>query len=162
MLSALKASTAGIAARTLAVAAELFARSLKLRYEGIAIASRMPKMMMTTRSSMRVKPLSSPASRCRILLVMQVLLPWDERTNEVAFLHRPYPPRRVTLERVIPVFWHRWRTKKGAVSRALGDSIKRGLRADSGDDVGAGALLVPGPAADGARDAVGDRVGRRD
>src|SRR5205823_12884784 len=85
-----------------------------------------------------------------------------ERTNEVAFLHRPYPPRRVTLERVIPVFWHRWRTKKGAVSRALGDSIQRGLRADSGDDVGAGAFLVPCPAADGARDAVGDRVGRRD
>jgi hypothetical protein len=25
---------------------------------------------------MRVKPLSSPASRCRILLVIQVLLPW--------------------------------------------------------------------------------------
>ena len=34
VLSALKASTAGIAARTLALAAELFARSLKLRYEG--------------------------------------------------------------------------------------------------------------------------------
>src|SRR6266540_3039146 len=56
---------------TMAVAAELFARSLKLRYEGIAIASRMPRMMMTTRSSMRVKPLSSPASRCRSLLVMR-------------------------------------------------------------------------------------------
>src|SRR5919109_4641059 len=82
VLSALYASTAGIAARTLALAAELFARSRKLRYEGIAIASRMPRMMMTTRSSMRVKPLSSPASRCRILLVMQVLLPWG--TNGVA------------------------------------------------------------------------------
>src|SRR5207244_5686967 len=80
VLSALYASTAGIAARTFAFAAELFARSRKLRYEGIAIASRMPRMMMTTRSSMRVKPLSSPASRCRILLVMQVLLPWE--TNE--------------------------------------------------------------------------------
>src|SRR5712691_7446726 len=68
VLSALYASTAGMAARTLALAAELFARSLNERYEGIAIASRMPRMMMTTRSSMRVKPLSSPAKRCRILL----------------------------------------------------------------------------------------------
>src|SRR5919197_4331968 len=80
VLSALYASTAGTAARTFALAAELLARSRKLRYEGIAIASRMPRMMMTTSSSMSVKPLSSPASRCRSLLVMQVLLPWE--TNE--------------------------------------------------------------------------------
>src|SRR6059058_4225554 len=59
-----------MAARTLALAADWFARSLNDRYDGIAIASRMPRMMMTTRSSMSVKPLSSPASRCRILLVM--------------------------------------------------------------------------------------------
>src|SRR3954454_7091427 len=94
-----------MAARTLALAAELLARSRKLRYEGTAMASRMPRMMMTTRSSMSVKPLSSPASRCRILLVMQVLLPLrDERTNERRKgpdLDRPYPPRWVTLDRVI-------------------------------------------------------------
>src|SRR5437868_12449734 len=82
VLSALNASTAGIAARTFALAAELFARSRKLRYEGIAIASRMPRMMMTTRSSMRVKPLSSPASRCRILLDIQELLPWGTNRSE--------------------------------------------------------------------------------
>src|SRR5881275_1439624 len=63
VLSALYASTAGTAARTLAFAADWFARSLNDRYEGIAIASRIPRMMMTTRSSMRVKPLSSPARR---------------------------------------------------------------------------------------------------
>src|ERR671931_1420384 len=85
VLSALYASTAGTAARTLALAAELFARSRKLRYEGIAIASRMPRMMMTTRSSMRVKPLSSPASRCRILLLIAVvLLPWERTDYDVA------------------------------------------------------------------------------
>src|SRR6266508_807204 len=49
----------GTAARTFACAADLFARSRKLRYDGIAIASRIPRMMMTTRSSMRVKPFSS-------------------------------------------------------------------------------------------------------
>src|SRR5207253_636136 len=55
----------GTAARTLACAAELLARFLKLRYEGIAIASRIPRMMMTTSSSIRVKPLSSLARRLR-------------------------------------------------------------------------------------------------
>src|SRR3954462_10849038 len=91
-----------MAARTLALAAELLARSRKLRYEGTAIANGMPRMMMTTRSSMRVKPLSSPASRCRILLVIHVLLPWGyERTKWLA-LDRPYPPPWVTLEWVIP------------------------------------------------------------
>src|ERR1700747_2591132 len=48
-------------ARTFACAADLLARSLKLRYDGTAIASRMPRMMMTTRSSIRVKPCSPPA-----------------------------------------------------------------------------------------------------
>src|SRR2546429_3748491 len=47
---------AGIDARTLACAADLFARSRNFRYEGIAIASRIPMMMITTRSSIRVKP----------------------------------------------------------------------------------------------------------
>src|SRR6266516_4082039 len=56
----------GTAARTLACAADLFARVRKLRYEGIAIASRIPRMMITTRSSMRVKPSSRRTwpSRC--------------------------------------------------------------------------------------------------
>src|SRR5919204_5910849 len=70
-LSALNASMLGTSERTLAWAADLFARSLNDRYDGIAMASRMPMMMMTTRSSMRVKPLSSPARRCRNLLDMQ-------------------------------------------------------------------------------------------
>src|SRR5918912_761251 len=48
----------GTAARTFACAADLFARERKLRYEGIAIASRIPRMMITTRSSIRVKPSS--------------------------------------------------------------------------------------------------------
>src|SRR5947207_6809323 len=60
----------GTAARTLACAAELLARFLKLRYEGIAIASRIPRMMMTTRSSIRVKPLSSLARRFRRVLII--------------------------------------------------------------------------------------------
>src|SRR6266487_358936 len=51
----------GTAARTFACAADLLARVRKLRYEGIAIASRIPRMMITTRSSIRVKP---PSSRC--------------------------------------------------------------------------------------------------
>src|SRR4051812_27912175 len=41
-----------------ACAAELFARLRKLRYEGIAIARRIPRMMITTRSSISVKPSS--------------------------------------------------------------------------------------------------------
>src|SRR5919197_2174460 len=63
--SALYASIPGTAARTFACAAELLARLRKLRYEGIAIASRIPRMMITTRSSISVKPFSSRA-RCRI------------------------------------------------------------------------------------------------
>src|ERR671936_168577 len=76
VLSALYASTAGTAARTFAFAAELLARSLNERYEGIAIANRMPRMMMTTSSSMRVKPLSSPASRfANLSRIYSLLLP---------------------------------------------------------------------------------------
>src|SRR5580765_4043206 len=155
-LSALKASTAGIAARTLALAAELFARSLKLRYEGIAIASRMPRMMMTTRSSMRVKPLSSPASRCRIVLVMRKAPSiGDERSG---------PSSSTTSPTVGNPRWGDrcpFENTKGAVSRALRTSaVAPVLGAGVGDDVGAWAVLVPGLAADGAVHAVGDR-GRR-
>src|SRR5947207_9451254 len=56
----------GTAARTLAWAADLFARVRKLRYEGIAIASRIPKMMITTRSSINVKPSSRLAGASRL------------------------------------------------------------------------------------------------
>src|SRR5688572_29312988 len=65
LLSAKYCSTAGIAARTLAWAADLFARSRNFMYEGIAIASRIPMMMITTRSSIRVKP---PSFRLRLIL----------------------------------------------------------------------------------------------
>ena len=59
------ASTSGIAARTFALAAESFARSRKLMYDGTAMASRMPMMMITTRSSIRVKP---PSRSLRLIL----------------------------------------------------------------------------------------------
>src|ERR687897_1880335 len=65
LLSAKYASTAGIDERTLACAADLFARSRNFMYEGIAIASRIPMMMITTRSSMSVKP---PSFRLRLIL----------------------------------------------------------------------------------------------
>src|SRR5205823_14443686 len=48
---------------------------LKLRYEGIAIASRIPRMMMTTRSSIKVKPLSSLLRRCLSFAAIVLLLP---------------------------------------------------------------------------------------
>ena len=54
------------AARTFDAAAFSLARSLKPRYDGTAIASRMPMMTMTTRSSISVNP-SSRASRSRIV-----------------------------------------------------------------------------------------------
>ena len=53
----------GIAARRFALAAASLPRVLKPRYDGTAIASRMPMMMITTRSSIRVKPFSLFASR---------------------------------------------------------------------------------------------------
>src|SRR5437868_15498301 len=56
----------GMAARTLAWAADLFARLRKLRYDGIAIASRIPRMMITTRSSISVKPRSRLAGGSRL------------------------------------------------------------------------------------------------
>src|SRR6266508_1209109 len=77
---------AGTAARTLAFAAESFARSLKPRYDGTAIASRMPMMTMTTRSSMRVKPLSSRARRCRKRAIQ--ISPLNKDEEEVPGQHR--------------------------------------------------------------------------
>src|ERR687886_2764178 len=91
----------GTAARTLACAAELLARFLKLRYEGIAIASRIPRMMMTTRSSIRVKPLSSFARRFRRVLIIAWLLLPDGKAMApgVSAAHRsPLDPERVKDE----------------------------------------------------------------
>src|SRR5918992_5548393 len=69
-------STAVIAVRTLACAADLLARSRKPRYDGTAIASRIPMMMITTRSSMRVKPpsRSDRVTRCVSLAIIDEFL----------------------------------------------------------------------------------------
>src|SRR5215831_19968467 len=64
-----------MADRTSAEAARWFARSLKPRYDGTAIASRMPMITMTTRSSISVKP-SSRSSRCRNLVIEFSLRLW--------------------------------------------------------------------------------------
>src|SRR6476659_11033342 len=83
-----QASTAGTAARTFDCAADFSARSLKPRYDGTAIASRMPRITMTTRSSMRVKP-SSLASRCLIFETIAMnLLPGGEVTDPGIDLRR--------------------------------------------------------------------------
>src|SRR3954468_14611764 len=57
-----------MAERTLACAAETSALLRKPRYDGTAIATRMPRMMMTTSSSIRVNPCSL-AIRFLILLI---------------------------------------------------------------------------------------------
>src|SRR5581483_8983701 len=69
----MNASAAGIAERTFACAADVLAVFVKLRYAGTAIATRMPRMIMTTRSSMSVKPCSL-ARRFLILLIIRNLL----------------------------------------------------------------------------------------
>src|SRR5215208_6505401 len=61
--------------RTFALAADFCARSLNVRYDGMAIASRMPMMMTTTRSSMSVKPDSSFARRLLMRSLTVFLLP---------------------------------------------------------------------------------------
>src|SRR5207253_2997978 len=103
----------GTAARTLACAAELLARFLKLRYEGIAIASRIPRMMMTTSSSIRVKPLSSLARRFRSVLIIACLLLPDGKSGGSGGIDRAHRSP-LDLERVIASA-----KQKGAVSRAL-------------------------------------------
>src|SRR5712691_4373957 len=75
LLSAKKDSIEGMIERTFAFAAASFARVLKLRYEGIAIDVRIPRMMTTIRSSIRVNPRSSPLTRLRKLSIMR-LTPW--------------------------------------------------------------------------------------
>src|SRR3954447_18373186 len=68
LLSEKNASADGTADRRLACAAERLARSLNPRYDGTAIASRMPMITITTSSSISVKP-SSRCSRCRNLVI---------------------------------------------------------------------------------------------
>src|SRR5438067_10938602 len=82
----------GRTARTLACAADLFARSLKLRYDGTAIASRMPRMMMTTRSSIRVKPCSEPRRVLRRVIIEVLLLDRGWRMSGVSAGGRALPP----------------------------------------------------------------------
>src|SRR3954447_11752642 len=96
----------GTAARTLACAADLFARVRKLRYDGIAIASRIPRMMITTRSSISVKPRSSVLIRCHRLdmSLLRLVTAVAPRTS-VSDGSRPYPQTGEDHE-------------KGAVSRA--------------------------------------------
>src|ERR671923_77314 len=90
----------GTAARTLACAAELLARFLKLKYDGIAIASRIPRMMMTTSSSIRVKPLSSEARRFRRVLIMcDVLLPEVGGPSGIGCLSESVRPEGVKRRR---------------------------------------------------------------
>src|ERR671925_1107838 len=90
----------GTAARTFACAAELLARFLKLRYDGIAIASRIPRMMMTTSSSIRVKPLSSEARRFRRVLIMcDVLLPEVGGPSGIGCLSESVRPEGVKRRR---------------------------------------------------------------
>src|SRR4029450_2809069 len=107
----------------------------KLRYEGIAIASRIPRMMITTSSSISVKP------RCSL---------------EVR--------RRVPIGRVIgctdPSLSPKERGR--GLPRPLGASSD-GLLAVARLDVGSGAGLVVEDRARGrVDDAVGRRVGDRD
>src|SRR3954452_22231528 len=84
-----------MAARTSADAAFWFALSLKPRYEGTAIASRMPMIATTTRSSISVKP--SSRARRSLMRDMQISFGWLTRTDSVSL----GGPRRRTPIRVI-------------------------------------------------------------
>src|SRR5438067_3554514 len=126
----------GTAARTLACAADLFARLRKLRYEGIAIASRIPMMMITTRSSIRVKPLSSPAARCRKFEI--ICCSFGCMEVRWLFAYRPFGPDGVAPRGGCPG------TRKGAVSRALSNGSARCWLAGAGLDVAGRAGLVVG------------------
>src|SRR5215467_6270637 len=110
------ASTDGTAARRSAPAALLFARSRKLRYEGIAMAVRIARMIITTRSSIRVKPFSL-LIRFRNLSSM-VLLPWG------MVLRWPRTYRRRAVERLSP--------RTGEIP--CSDGVGRALRIAGRDD----------------------------
>src|SRR6266536_6332487 len=105
-----------MAERTLALAADFCARSLNVRYDGIAIASRIPMMMTTTRSSMSVKPDSSRARRLLISALTLVLLPEDDWLPAMAHLvstgRRP-PGTPQTGDPACPETWSRLRVKVG-------------------------------------------------
>ena len=91
-LSAKYASADGTAARTFGRAA-VSVGAPKPRYDGTAIASRMPMMTMTTRSSMRVKP-SSRASRSRSVPCSSPLVGWQARPqSRLSPGRRPRPDR---------------------------------------------------------------------
>src|SRR4051794_7702174 len=80
--SAKYASADGIAVRTSEAPAVSCALPRNARYDGTAIASRMPMMMMTTRSSMRVKP-SSERSRFwrRFMVAVGSFVVWEIRVG---------------------------------------------------------------------------------
>src|SRR5205814_1751140 len=85
-----------------------------------------------------------------------------ERTMWLDRHRRAYPPW-VTLDRVIADSWKLPRNEEGrGFPRPSKVKALPVLRAGAGDDVCAGAGLVPDLAADGALDAVRDRVGRLD
>src|SRR4051812_28699356 len=139
---------AGTAARMLAWAAELLARSRKLRYEGIAMASRIPRMMMTTRSSIRVKP-------CSLLVrVRSVSSMWcgsfgesgREGCSGACWSDRPQSPTPGSPERVVGDAEKGWTCPLGA--------DRGGLRAREGARRSA---LVPDGGAHLALHAVGRR-----
>src|SRR5947209_20451976 len=71
-------SAAGMAERTFDCEAASCALLLKLRYAGTAMAMRMPRITMTTRSSMRVKPSSEPSRFLMRSNIVLVLLPHAE------------------------------------------------------------------------------------
>src|SRR5436305_1729980 len=136
----------------LACAADLLARSLKLRYDGTAIASRMPRMMMTTRSSIRVKH-SSEARRVVRRVMIGRASPssrgggWLSSYRSTK-LNRASPGRGIRLTSE-----ERRKRRRGACAPLRWVSIGRfGLRADVCEHVGdldqaAGADLVAVPAA---------------
>src|SRR4051794_22106123 len=126
----------GTAERTFACAADLFARSLKPRYDGMAIAIRIPRMMMTTRSSMSVKP-SFPSRRFRRSFNIRVLLSREQ-------WGRDEPCRSTGRARLAP------RPSGGELGSAC-------LRAGAEEDVRTRAVLEEGVRTHRRRDAVRGR-----
>src|SRR4051794_32731361 len=139
----------------------------------MAIAIRMPRMMMTTRSSMSVKP-SLLSRRVRSLFNICVAAPfqrsvnyrWRDRYRRASVPRTPPNEGSASLAArdASP------RTSRGAdlsapLVRAVSpdplrlgsDSTTCPLRAGPGDDVGAGAVLEERVAADGRLDAVRGR-----
>src|SRR5919202_4624271 len=141
----------GTAARTFACAADLFARVRKLRYEGIAIASRIPRMMLTTRSSIRVKPRSS-ATRCRKLIMFRCSFGLVG-TYGGSTIHRHTKPLPLTRtgEKKRARFPAPFSDRDGVLLAAAGLDVARRAR-----------LVVRRGARRGVPDAVAARRGNRD